>query len=866
MAASTWFADGGVTAFDPALEMLWPETVVLAASNTSGVPVDSQAPTRMQYDPGPSFMSYISAVARIRVTFEDLFAAILDDPANDITVQMYVSSANAHVGIPTSAQIILAAMSTGMVFRANEWTKPLNSPPGYKDVTFHVNGPSQALLQANTKYWIAVTPVVAKPGSSLTTWNPLHTTTPGMIKAVSVWTNRTPDAPVVTSPTPSQVVTAGSTFNLTIVKQDPDAVFSGTTQAQTDTAGVQVQYAARPTAENPTPAWIDLPFADSGGVLRKGWWIADASANVAGEGLAALATGSTVVVKVGTDTPTASQGLLPAGTWQIRVRTFDFGHPFPLINPPLNDTTGAYTASTYPALNTSSWSPPVTINISAQVPAPVPLFPIENAAIPEGVAVNLLWQYRNTAVPPFAQARRSVRIRQTGGVWYDLASDVASSSQTILVTGFSLVSGNSYEWQVQVEDSDGQESTWGDVARFWVVPAPGSGEVKPLPSSTIDGATLGCGTHRVEIYRRGGKERVGEIRGVSYVDWDRVRDDISTSKIVVSSWDIDCGNLLAELEPWTYEVVLTRDNGYSKERVWEGPITLLTYETESVTIHAKDVMAYVYRRIIKQKMSDAANGDTVTSRAARVIQNVMAPDDPNILAYLTVLSRVDDAMQYRTTPAYSRTGYEEVDDMAANAGLDYTTVGRSILLWGTKHRIGTLPEFRDSDLGNTPIVSVYGMNLANRYVVSDGNGVWGEATRLDDDGKDPRYGLVELLSSTWASDSTPESGTYTQAGLDKVRQSFAEGAERSIADRYPAPVVVRVPDNTTVNPDTVLSIQNLVPGVVIPLRSTSTLRTVVQSQKLDSIKVVETEDKETVSITMSPFSRDDSEPDDGDEG
>lgn len=198
--------------------------------------------------------------------------------------------------------------------------------------------------------------------------------------------------------------------------------------------------------------------------------------------------------------------------------------------------------------------------------------------------------------------------------------------------------------------------------------------------------------------------------------------------------------------------------------------------------------------------------------------------------------------------------------MAANSGLDYGAYGRAILLWGTKRRIGTLPEFKNENFGSPPIVSVYGMSTANVYVVSDGNGIYGQATRLDEFGKDETYGLVEMLSSSWASDSEPEEGTYTQAGLDKVRASFAESAERSIASRYPPPVVVRVPDNTTLNPDTVVSIQQLLPGVVIPLRSTGTLRTVVANQKLDAVKVVQNRGaSEVISITMSPFSRDDAE-------
>ena len=194
--------------------------------------------------------------------------------------------------------------------------------------------------------------------------------------------------------------------------------------------------------------------------------------------------------------------------------------------------------------------------------------------------------------------------------------------------------------------------------------------------------------------------------------------------------------------------------------------------------------------------------------------------------------------------------------MASNSGLDYTVVGRAILLWGTKHRIGTLPEFRDENLGNAPIVSEYGMSFANRYVVSDGNGLWGEASALDPDGSSP-YGVVEMLSSSWATDSETDSGTFTAEQRQRVIEQFNTYASHSLSSRNPPPVVVRVPDNTTLNPNTVLSIQQLVPGVVVPLRSVNTLRKVVASQKLDSVSVTEEAGKETITIVLSPFSRDD---------
>lgn len=437
------------------------------------------------------------------------------------------------------------------------------------------------------------------------------------------------------------------------------------------------------------------------------------------------------------------------------------------------------------------------------------------------------------------------------------------SVEVILVgaEGYKFEVNNQYEWQAQTTDTSGVSSNWSTPARFWVVPGPATGVDRIVSSQKIDGATLGRGKHRVEVFKRGGRKRVGEIKNCSTIEWSRVRDDISTARIVIDNYDIDGGALLASLRCWAFEIVLFRETVYGTERVWEGPITLLTYNEgeRQVVIQAKDVMAYAYRRIVKQDMDDSktAGGDSVTSRATRVIQNAFGPSDPNCLAYLTVLSRTDDARSYRVLPAWTRTAFEEVDDMAANQGLDYTAVGRSIVFWGTRHRIGTLPELTNDDLGAPPIVSEYGMSMANVYAISNGQNAYGKATRLDANGDDVECGLIEMLSSSWASDTPPDSGTYTQAGLATMTASFEQSAERSISDRYPAPVVVRVPDNTSLNPTAVLSIQQLVPGVVIPLRSVGELRKVVGSQKLDSVRVIEVSGNESISITMSPFNRDD---------
>lgn len=1021
----TWLDGSGMATYDPTIGS--PNI-----ANASFVPstagcVDLGGSTRHQYTRTGFAVTGFRGHAILNVTFNDVgFATGL---GRRVTATMYVVAASYFTGVPNPDQVVFYARSGfGLCLRSMNWGPETLAPGESEDTEFPFVVPPSFTLAPNTKYWVVIMPSVAKASADpkddfILQSNPASTIN-NLAKGLSLWTNRTPGAPRITAPLNGTARAEGETFTFSMTGGDPDATFSATTPENKDWAGVQVQYASLPSKSDPSPTWQDLPFNISGGPsLGPGWSFAGNTKT----GPETLRQTGTVEIKGGTYDMEAGKGVLPSGTWLLRARTFDYGHAYPLSNDPGPQRAVGVGAApgNYPAVNTSPWSNPVTLTVTARVPSPLPMSPTDGTAVVLGKPITLTWRYRNTATPPSAQAGRAVQIRKVGDPDWITLSVGATSSQTLPVsgtvsagaelvtdpgfetgsgddgwelasglwTGLETVSGifpdvhsgtkalkvtpalntdqlfyqsltldpahtavrldgwfrnahadgsvtahvvwgngpsstsvwnavgtvvgtdwqnikgdiprppgvttvrivasvnganvdgftvddislkgltpaadpfvfdpnTQYEWRVQATDSTDVTSDFSPPSRFWVVPPPLTGATNVLPADTIDGATLGCGTHRVFVYRRGGLVDIGELKFKTGVDYNRVRDDISTAKITIAGWDIDCGNLLSTLKPWAHEIVIFRSNGFSMERVWEGPITLLTYEGHQVTIHAKDVMAYAYRRIIRQLMSDMKDGDTVVSRASRVLQNAFAPSDPNVLANLCVLSKEDDARQYRYTQPYSRTAFEEVDDMASNAGLDYTVVGRSILLWGTKHRIGTLPEFRDMHLGNSPIVSVYGMSTANRYAVSDGNGIWGAAEAegaFNEDGEDEEYGLIEMLSSTWASDAEGDTGTYTQEGLAKVVASFEEFAARAVSDRYPPPVVVRVPDNTTLNPNTPISIQHLVPGVVVPLRSTNTLRTVVATQKLDSIKVTESGGAEVITITMSPFNRDDAE-------
>jgi hypothetical protein len=352
--------------------------------------------------------------------------------------------------------------------------------------------------------------------------------------------------------------------------------------------------------------------------------------------------------------------------------------------------------------------------------------------------------------------------------------------------------------------------------------------------------------------------------------WGRVRDDISGTTLRTSGFDQDCCELLASLRCWMHELVVFRDG----VRVWEGPVTRIGYEQDRVEIEAKDVMAYVYRRVMRTGYNDAyrlvkagVGGApdaylgllSVVRRAGLLVTQALAPYDPNVLPYLTAIEYPSDAREARVVANWSRSCWEEIDDLAATAGLDYTTVGRRIILWDTHRAIGRLPEMRDGDFSDSTIVTEYGMQLATFFAVTNGSGVVGT---YEVKAKTHPYGPVEQLASSYSDSAAASGETLTPAQLAAAQRSMVEQAERNISGRWPAPLIVRIPDNSTINPNANIGFQQLIPGVWLPLRSVNTARKVLQWQKLDSVEVeVDASGGEKVHVVLSPAPNGGNDPD-----
>ena len=542
----------------------------------------------------------------------------------------------------------------------------------------------------------------------------------------------------------------------------------------------------------------------------------------------------------------------------------------------------------------SEWPLAVSFYIRGVQSPPTLLKPIggigTSVIVGTGRTVRFTWKFRDPD-PKNKQTQADIRWRVIGTDDVGFDGDVGwvnhfgvgvTPGDTMQwdIDGSYFQPGFIYEWAVRTYDakSENVASGWSQSAKFVSTVVPGSGNTEPpLSEETDPASSLGCGHHRVFVYDRGGRVLRGEIKPLAHVQWGRRRDDIGNCLIDTNGFDQDCCELLGNLHSWAHEIVIFRDG----VRVFEGPITRITYTSENVQIEAKDVMAYLYRRVMRQGYNDAyrridltpktppkpvgkpgggpytiIGAGTVVDRALQITLDALAYRDPNVLQYVTAIQYADDAPENRIVQDYSRSAWEEIDDLAATAGLDYTTIGRRIVYWDTHRTIGRLPEMRDGDFSDPVIVTEYGMQLSNWFAVTNNTGIAGIAYPAHHNSSNwaELYGPVEMVSSAYGESQASATSTraLTPAQRDALTQSFVKQARRGIAHRWPTPVVVRVPDNSALNPQINLGINQLVPGVWIPLRATLTCRKLAQWQKLDSVDVEEIEGVESIRVTMSP--------------
>jgi hypothetical protein len=222
---------------------------------------------------------------------------------------------------------------------------------------------------------------------------------------------------------------------------------------------------------------------------------------------------------------------------------------------------------------------------------------------------------------------------------------------------------------------------------------------------------LSCEKHTAYLYDRGGRRKLAALQDLERVKWERRRDDPSTATVYIGTPGMECQKALGLAEAGRVELVIFR----GKERVWEGPITRISYRGGAVEVEARDVMVYAVRTAMHNEYDNRyPNNGPVLDRVKRIMTAELARKealDPaaNVLPHVQYLYAtkpgVTDAGTAAHTLPYQYTVFEHIDSLAARGGLDYTVVGRSILFFDVHQPVGQTPMVGAECCLGDPIIS-----------------------------------------------------------------------------------------------------------------------------------------------------------------
>lgn len=353
--------------------------------------------------------------------------------------------------------------------------------------------------------------------------------------------------------------------------------------------------------------------------------------------------------------------------------------------------------------------------------------------------------------------------------------------------------------------------------------------------------------HTAYIFDRGGKRRRGTLNDITQISWERDRDSMSEATVTLQGAACSAqAALLASIEPRRDELVIYRGS----DRVWEGPINRVAWHSDHVEIAAHDCFDYILNTPLSQTYSSAyPNTEYVTSRVDRILNAELpvweALDPPvNLLDHVVIHHFPNEARTTAVTNAFEMTVGEHIQALARYSGIDFTMVGRALHVWDVSRPLGRLRTLTENDFLSEVVITAYGSDMAAAvYVVA----------------QDGRYGKA-IESSSYYGPWTKILTAYSEEGAEAPTQAELDSqASRNLNGRLPVPVEVRIPDNSSVRLSDTLSINDLIPGVQVPLLATLNARQLSQLQKIDVVKVTEDPDGENIAVTLSPATKPDSD-------
>jgi hypothetical protein len=364
--------------------------------------------------------------------------------------------------------------------------------------------------------------------------------------------------------------------------------------------------------------------------------------------------------------------------------------------------------------------------------------------------------------------------------------------------------------------------------------------------------------HTAAIYERGGKTRLHSLVDLDNVEWNREMSSKSSATISITG--ARCRNqtsVLTQIVPRRHELVIFRGNN----RVWEGPIVQAYSTSSTFRLSANDGIEYLDGTALSVPWLFAA-GVSSMPMAARLGQIITAelstpytvstdngsqtiqrwetiPLPANILPFLDV--RTGSTPTTAVTDAFQMTLGDYLSARGKSLGVNYTMIGRKLLIWdGSFAKLRTVTE---NDFSGDFEVYSQGSDFYNiEHMASSTTQIGvvptvGHATNPTD-----YFGPWEHVNSTSAVGSSTTAPSQTD---------LSQQARAGLYGRFPIPLTLGTPNGASLLLSPGITINQLVAGIDIPVRSQSNIRPVAQVQRLQSLKVVEDGSGETITATLT---------------
>lgn len=172
---------------------------------------------------------------------------------------------------------------------------------------------------------------------------------------------------------------------------------------------------------------------------------------------------------------------------------------------------------------------------------------------------------------------------------------------------------------------------------------------------------------------------LGEVVEITNLMWGRIDNEAASASLSFTKCSNNCSmwsmsnSRWSRFDPWAYELWIYRDH----QIAFMGPIVFMRERANDFYIEARDLIAWVGRREIKDYYTNTGSASTI---ALSLINTFFVPalQDPDLVQHVMQINAGGSSI----TVEYDRAQYNILDKWRdlIPSGLHYTTVGRNIIL------------------------------------------------------------------------------------------------------------------------------------------------------------------------------------------